>query len=147
MLVISFVNELSQTTGAKAPHHCSKFKVPSSQFALECRRDLLDLERFDDVTDFDVVEAVEADAALEAGFDLRRVLLEAAERGDAALPHLHAAAEEARLRVARARDAALAHQASRARARLGRVKNLLDECRADPRFFERRLEQELGRAH
>ena len=49
------------------------------------RRDLLDDEDLDDVPRLDVVEALEADAALEPGLHLRHVVLEAAERGDLAL--------------------------------------------------------------
>src|SRR5262245_36797444 len=39
-------------------------------------------EHFDDIVHFDVVEAFEADAALEAGFDLAHIVLEAAQRGN-----------------------------------------------------------------
>src|SRR5215471_15009927 len=47
-------------------------------------RDLLDLERLDDVSDLDVLVLLEPDAALEALLDLRHVVLEAAERSDLA---------------------------------------------------------------
>src|SRR5690606_30744945 len=59
---------------------------PLSQLLL----DLFDLERLEDVLLLDVVEALEADAALEALGDLLDVVLEALERVDLALPDRHA---------------------------------------------------------
>src|SRR5262245_13752429 len=47
-------------------------------------RDALLQEHLDHVADLDVVEALEADAALEPGLDLAHVVLEAAERSDLA---------------------------------------------------------------
>ena len=49
------------------------------------RRDALHREHLDHVADLEVVELVEADAALEAGLDLADVVLEAAQRADLAL--------------------------------------------------------------
>src|SRR5690606_16970439 len=67
---------------------------------LQGRRDLLHLVALDDVAFLDVVVAVEADAALVPGRDLADVVLEAAQRSDAALPDLHRIAHQADLRVA-----------------------------------------------
>ena len=70
-------------------------------------RDALDDERLDDVADLDVVVPLEADAALEAGLHLGHVVLEAPQRADLALVDDDVVAEQARLRVAGARDAAV----------------------------------------
>src|SRR6185436_7194473 len=71
------------------------------------RRHPLDDEGLDDVADLDVVELLEADAALEARLDLGHVVLEAAERADLPLVDDLAVAQQARLRVARPDDAPL----------------------------------------
>src|SRR5437016_4860943 len=56
------------------------------------------LVRLDDVARLEVLEVGEPDAALEAGLDLARVVLEPLQRGDRARPDDHALAEEAHLR-------------------------------------------------
>src|SRR5262249_4590982 len=53
----------------------------------ESPRDLLDLVAFDDVSDLEVLEILEADAALVAARDLAHVLLEAPEAAHAPLVH------------------------------------------------------------
>lgn len=51
-------------------------------------------EGFDNIADLDVVEVFEADAALVALEDFADVVLEAAERGNLAVVHNHAVAEQ-----------------------------------------------------
>src|SRR5262245_20477803 len=58
--------------------------------SVQGRRDLFLGERLDHVAGLQVLEAVEPDAAVEAGADLRGVVLEPLERDDLALVH-HAA--------------------------------------------------------
>src|ERR1051325_9259588 len=69
------------------------------------RQDAFVLEDLDHVADLDVVELLEADAALGSGFDLADVVLEAPQRADLTLVGDDVVADEARLRVARARNA------------------------------------------
>src|SRR5688500_18452031 len=57
--------------------------------------DFFDLERFDDVAFFELGEALEADTALEAFFDVLGVVLEAFQTADLALPERGAVAQEA----------------------------------------------------
>src|SRR6185436_17037417 len=75
-------------------------------------RDALHLEHFDHVANLDVVETLQAQAALEAGLDLGHVVLEALERGELAFPHHDVVAEQAGLRVALAGDAAVGDHAA-----------------------------------
>src|SRR5262245_4675747 len=88
------------------------------------RRHPLDDKRFDDVADLDVVVLFEADAALEPRLHLGDVVLEAAERADLAFVDDHVVAEQARLRVAGSRDAAVGHHAARDRAELRHLERL-----------------------
>src|SRR5262249_14177612 len=60
--------------------------------------DLLELEGFDDITDFDVVESLDTDAAFISRFHFSDILLEAAEGGHAALVHDDVVSQEANLR-------------------------------------------------
>src|SRR5919204_6573876 len=73
-------------------------------------------EHLDDVPDLDVVEPLEADAALEPGLHLADIVLEAAQRSDPAFVDHDIVAHEPRLRVAGARDAALGDHAPGDRA-------------------------------
>src|ERR671917_1763987 len=65
-----------------------------------CRGDLLDDVALDLVAVLDVVEVLQADAALVALAHLGDVVLEAAQGADAALPRDDAVADEAGARVA-----------------------------------------------
>src|SRR2546427_9654318 len=94
---------MSPTTTASAAHQRA--------------RDLLDLVRLDDVADLDVVEVLDPDAALEALAHLADVVLEALERGERAVVHLHAVANHPDLR--RPRDPTRPHEAAADAARLG----------------------------
>src|SRR5439155_27262909 len=98
-------------------------------------------EHLDDVADLDVVELLEADPALESGLHLAHVVLEAAQRPDLAFVDDDVIAQEARLRVARARDAAFADDGARDRAELRDLEGLAHLCHADADFLEGRLEQ------
>src|SRR5690606_41197811 len=108
-------------------------------------RDLFDRHALDDVAHQDVVEAIEADAALHAGPHLADIVLEPSQRGDPALPDLVAVAQHARLNVGAARDAALGHHAAGARAGPPRPEDLPDLGRADPRLAKRPIETALHR--
>ena len=78
-----------------------------------CRdRDSLHREYLDDVADLEVVELVEADAALEPGLHLARVVLESPQRSDLAFVDDDVVSEEACLGVAGARDAPLGDHAA-----------------------------------
>src|SRR5262245_39714404 len=68
-------------------------------------RHLLHFETFDDVVRLDVVEALEADTALETRRHFAHVVLDPAQRADPAFPDLHRIAHHAH--AARARDLAL----------------------------------------
>src|SRR5216117_800873 len=65
----------------------------------ECPGDLLRTVALDHVVDFDVVEVLDADAALEALAHFTRVVLEALERRNRALVHLDAIAHDAHPRL------------------------------------------------
>src|SRR4029434_4343876 len=93
-------------------------------------------EDFHDVADLDVVEAFERQAALETSLDLADVVLEAAQRGEPALPDDDVVAEQACLRIARACDAAVEHHAAADRAELRRLERLPDFGSADARLLE-----------
>src|SRR5438067_12740675 len=90
------------------------------------RADLLPrLDRLDLVADLDVVEATQSDTGLEVGAHLGDVVLEAAQRVDReVVPHDHAVADDARLRVAR--DHAAADEHTGDVADLGRAEALPD---------------------
>src|SRR5512143_1943953 len=61
---------------------------------LERARDFLGAIALDDVADLDVVEVLDANAALEAFAHLAHVVLKALERGNRAVEHLHAVADD-----------------------------------------------------
>src|SRR5690349_829655 len=63
---------------------------------LERARHLLGAIALDDVADLEVVEVLDADAALESFAHLTHVLLEATERRNGAVVNLHAIADDAR---------------------------------------------------
>src|SRR5688572_3881384 len=98
----------------------TRWERAMSQSTADCRlltvsgglRHPLHLEHFDDVANLDVVEVLEAHAALEAGLDLGDIVLEALERGELAFPHHDVVAQQARLGVALARDAAVGDHAA-----------------------------------
>src|SRR3989454_9193849 len=73
---------------------------------LERARDLLDAIRLDQVSHFDVVEVLDADAALEALADLAGVVLEPLQRRDGPFVHLDAVADDADARGPRNHAAA-----------------------------------------
>src|SRR3954469_19345500 len=76
----------SRTSRASSCDNSSRMASPTRSGRLPILRrhgDALDDERLDGVPDLDVVVLLEADAALEAGLDLRNVVLEAAQRTDA----------------------------------------------------------------
>src|SRR5262245_20401951 len=81
-------------------------------------------ERLDDVADLDVVVLLEADAALEPGLDLADVVLEATQRADLAFVDDDVVAQEASLRVARPRHAALGDHTARNRPVLRYLEDL-----------------------
>src|SRR5689334_19535036 len=84
--------------------------------------DGLDLEGLDDVAHRDVVEALERDTAVEAFLDLARVVLEALQARELAVPDLGAVAHE--LHVRGALHHALDHHAARDVARLRDAEHL-----------------------
>src|SRR5512139_1689445 len=69
-----------------------------------------DAERLDHVADLEIIVVLEAYAALEAGLDFADVVLEPAQRADAALEDLDAVADESDPVVAR--DRPVLHEAS-----------------------------------
>src|SRR5688500_10634537 len=73
---------------------------------LEGARDLLGTVALDHVADLEVVEVLDADAALEALLDLLHVVLEAAERAEVAVVDLDRVADHADLGAALERAAA-----------------------------------------
>ena len=77
---------------------------PSDRRRLYGRSDALDGEDFDDVADLDVVVVLEPDAALEASLHLAHVVLEAAERAQAAFVDEDVIPQEPGLCLARALD-------------------------------------------
>src|SRR6185312_1282976 len=85
-------------------------------------RDLLDAIRLDQVAYFDVVEILDADAALEPFADFAHVVLEALERRQRAVVGFDAVANHAD--APRARDDPAAHEAARDRADLGDLEDL-----------------------
>src|SRR4029453_11698019 len=100
-------------------------------------------EHFDDVAHLDVVVALEADAAFEAGFDLAYVVFEAAQRGDLPFEYDHVVAQEAGGGLARAGDAPLRDHAAGNRPDLRHAEPLRHLGGSDADFLERRLEETL----
>src|SRR3989454_474905 len=103
------------------PHHHGSRPLAAIP-PVERAGDLLDAIRFDQVADLDVVEVLDADAALEALPHLAHVVLEALEGGDRALVHLHAVADHPHPR--RPGDDPGAHEAPRDGTDLGDLKRL-----------------------
>src|SRR6266487_397140 len=87
-------------------------------------RDLLDAIRFDQVAHFDVVEVLDAHAALESLANFPYVVLEPLERRQRAVVHLDAVADHAHL--AGARDDAAPHEAAGDRSDLCNFERLPD---------------------
>src|ERR1700712_2113246 len=103
---------------------------------------LLGLGRLDLVTDLDVVEATQADTALEVRPDLGDVVLEAAQRVDLeVVPHHDAVADDPGTRVAR--DRAAADDDAGDVADLGRPEDLADLGEARLDLLVLRLEHAL----
>src|SRR5260221_14303280 len=93
----------------------------------------------DDCAYFELEEAGEADAALEAFFDVLGVVLEALEPADLALPDRCAVAQKAC--SARALDDAFDDHAAGDRARFAGLEHLANLGLADVLFDHRRREQ------
>src|SRR5512140_2977116 len=102
---------------------------------LRADRDALHGEDLDMVADLDVVEPFEADTALETGLHLAHIVLEPAERPDLALVHDDVVADQARLRVAAARDPAVGHHAAGNRAELRDLERVAHLGDAEPDFL------------
>src|SRR5215471_3823564 len=81
-------------------------------------------EHLDDVPNLEVIELVEADAALEPRLDLAHVVLEPPERSDLALVDDDVVAEQPRLRVAGAGDAPFTHHTAGDRAELRNLEDV-----------------------
>src|SRR4051812_24529356 len=96
---------------------CSSRRRRSAGGRLEGARDLLGAIALDNVADLEVVEVLDADAALESFAHLTHVFLEATERRDGAVVDLHAIADDARTTLAV--DDAAAHGATGDRAEAG----------------------------
>ena len=83
-----------------ASHGFGTSRISCHPMRLRGDRDPLHREHLDQVADLDVVELVEADAALEAGLDFADIVLEAAQRADLAFVDDDVVAQQARLGVA-----------------------------------------------
>src|SRR6185503_13385819 len=105
------------------------------------RQHSLHAEDLDHVADLQVVVLLEADAALEAALHLADVVLEAAQRSDLAGEDDDVVAQQARLRLAGAGDAALGHHAAGNRPELRYLEDVADMGDADPHLLEGRIEQ------
>src|SRR5262249_49884950 len=103
--------------------------------------DALHREHLDDIADLDVVELLEADAALEPGLHLADIVLEPAQRPDLPLVDDDVVADQARLRVAGADDAALGDHAAGNRAVLRDLEGVPHLGDPDADLLERRLEE------
>src|SRR3982751_3210997 len=101
---------------------CSSRRRRSAGGRLEGARDLLGAIALDDVADLEVVEVLDADAALESFAHLAHVFLEATERRDGAVVDLHAITDDARTTLAV--DDAAAHGAAGDRAEAGDLEHL-----------------------
>src|SRR6266852_7546991 len=127
----------------------SEFQILNSKLrasAILCgNRDPFHGEDLDDVADLEVVELLEADAALEARLHLADVVLEAAERSYLAFVDDDVVAEETRLRVAGTRDAPFGHHAAGNRAELRHLERLAHVGHADADFLESRLQEPCHR--
>src|SRR5688572_18584128 len=99
----------------------------------------LDLVAFDDVPDFDVLELLDADAALEALANLGNIVLEVPERGDLALVNDTVVAQQAD--IGRSRDDAIDDHATGDRARLRHLERVPDLGASLEDLLELRIEQ------
>src|SRR5439155_5876700 len=111
--------------------------------SLQRARQLLDGVGLDDVADLEVVHAVEPDAAIESAGYFLDVLLEAAQRADAAVPDAGAFAQQADLRGAG--DIAAGHPAAGHRAGLGELEHLPHLRGPQHHLADLRLEHALER--
>src|SRR5690606_37538761 len=89
----------------------------------------LDLEDLDHVADLDIVETVQPDTAFETGADFGHVVLEPAQRRDAALVDDDIVAHETRPEVAA--DMAFGDQTAGGLAELARLEHVADLGAAD----------------
>src|SRR5205085_10052650 len=115
--------------------HPSSFIISLSQSSGR----LFDAERFDDVADFDVLEALDADAALEALTDFRDVLLEVTQRCDLAFENDAVVAQQSNAR--RPRNHTLGHHAAGNRARLRNLERVAHFGAAHEDFLQLRIEE------
>src|SRR3954466_16073905 len=122
---------------------CSSRRRRSAGGRLEGARDLLGAIALDDVADLEVVEVLDADAALEPFAHLAHVFLEATERRDRAVVDLHAIADDARTTLAV--DDAAAHVAAGDRAEAGDLEDLAHHRLAGDDLALFRTEQALER--
>src|SRR5262249_35341084 len=103
------------------------------------RRDLLGDERFDDVTDFIIVETLDRDTAFVSLLNLADVFFEASQAADVAFENDHVVADEARMRGSF--DRAVRHHAAGDGADLRHADNVADFGLADDGLFGRRFHQ------
>src|SRR4051812_20689541 len=114
---------VADTRGSGAWWHKGRFKARVLSHSHR-RRHSLDDEGLDDVTDFDVVVAIEANTALETGFHFRDVVLEPAERSDLAFVHDDVVTQQASLGIAGPGNPAIEHHASGNRSELRRLERV-----------------------
>src|SRR5262245_3115469 len=109
------------------------------------RSDLHSLHRehFNDIAHLDVVEALEADAAFKAGFDLADVVFEAAQRGNLPFEDDHVVAQKPGRGFARPRDPSLRDHAAGNRPDFRHAEHLAHFGGPNAHFLERRLEETL----
>src|SRR5262245_58254133 len=119
--------------------HCP---LPTRLFQFR-RRDLLGDERFDDVADFVIVEALDRDTAFVSLLHFADVFLEAPQAADVAFEDDDVVPDQARMR--RAFDRAARHHATGDGADLPHADNVADLGRADDGLFGRRLHQSQHR--
>src|SRR2546428_7470366 len=110
-------------------------------------RDPLHHEHFDEIADLEVVEPLEADAALESGLDLANIVLEAAQRPDLAFVDDDVVAKQPRVRIARASDAPLADHAAGDGAVLRNFERIAHLGDPTTYFLVGQLEMSLQRRH
>src|SRR5436190_1921694 len=112
---------------------------PSAIRSRQRRLQLLGLERFDHVADLDVLEPLDADAALEALPDLGHIVLEVPQRADLAFVDHAVVAQEAHARGAR--DHAVDDHAAGDDADLRHLEGVAHFGAAPEDFMELRIEQ------
>src|ERR1043166_5779758 len=98
-------------------------------------------EDLDEIAGLQVIEALEADAALEARLHLADVVLETAQRANLAFEDDDVVAEQARGRLTGARDRSLGAHAAGNRADLRHLEHLAHFGGADAHLLERRLQE------